>query len=117
MGHERDLGGFLERLGWRRGSASDGRGAAQDCPDNEPLQATATERNNTDMGTLADTRDALKDPAIARRAAWWAQKYGEDRTQTKDQRQRKIQDHLMREFPLDRKVARGLVTYATREWV
>ncbi|MFN3075388.1 MAG: hypothetical protein ABT940_00630 [Alphaproteobacteria bacterium] len=68
------------------------------------------------MGTLADTREALQDPAIARRAAWWAQKYGEDRTQTKEQRQRTIQDHLMREFQLDRKVARGLTTYATREW-
>lgn len=63
-----------------------------------------------------DVRMLLQDPVVAKKAAQWALKYGEDRTQSVETRRGKIMAHLMNEFKIDRKVARHLTDYATREW-
>lgn len=68
------------------------------------------------MGTLTEVQALLQDPAVAKRAAQWALKYGEDRTQPVSVRRARIVTNLMNEFKIDRKVAKHLTEYATREW-
>lgn len=68
------------------------------------------------MTVLETTRQHLENPEIARKAAKWAAKYREDRTQPKAYHQKRIAEQLQGEFKLDRKVARQLAVYVTRDW-
>lgn len=116
MGIERYLGRLGQYLNGGRGRSSRGDGAETNCPDHQPAQTTRTEGDDTPMGTLADTREALQNQELAARAAFWANKYREDRSKTVEQHQRKIAEQLQGQFHVGRKVARQLAHYATREW-
>lgn len=70
------------------------------------------------MSILSDIRESMnEDPAIARRAKYWSDKYAEDRTKTVEVRVRTVEERLLTEFPqLGRKGARHLAQKVTRDW-
>lgn len=71
-----------------------------------------------EMSILSDARDAMNEnPAIARRAKFWAGKYVEDRTKARGAKISLIQEKLLQEFPsLGRKGAKFLAQHVTRDW-
>lgn len=71
-----------------------------------------------EMSILNEIRDVLhENPAIAKRAKFWADKYVEDRNKPKETKVRMVQEKLFGEFPeLGRKGARFLAQKATRDW-
>lgn len=112
LGTERECGG-------RRSDASASEAAATAHP-SHPEQAE-TEGTTTEaeaMSILNDIRESMhEDPAIARRAKFWSDKYAEDRTKTVEVRVRTVEDRLITEFPqLGRKGARHLAQKVTRDW-
>ena len=71
-----------------------------------------------EMSILGDAREAMNEnPAIARRAKFWSDKYAEDRTKTTEARVRIIRERLLVEFPeLGPKGAKLLAQNVTRDW-
>lgn len=112
IGTERERGGR-----GRDGSA--GETAATDY--SSPPEQTETEGSTMEteeMSTLHDIRESMnEDPAIARRAKFWSDKYAEDRTKTVEVRVRTVEERLLTEFPqLGRKGARYMAQKVTRDW-